>query len=132
MVWGARKRGKSSIQKVLQNLWKTINNVLLKHLCATRLRFTNLILTSGGDQNIDAVDASNVVFFSIDFYKILIPTLGRNQNCEFQRDGAHVGLKARFLILVSSGDQDFDKFEGDFRYNLLTSWNRKSHISNEF
>jgi len=114
MVWGARKRCKSSIQKVLQNLWKTIKSVLLKHLCATRLRFTNLILTSGGDQIIDAVDASKVVFFVSIFYKILIPTIGRDQNCELQRDGAHVCLKVRFLILVTSGDQYFDKFEGDF------------------
>ena len=104
---------KSSIQKVLQNQWKTIKSVLVKHLCATRLRFTNLILTSGGDQIIDAVDASNVVFVCIDVYKILIPTLGRNQNCEFQRDGAHVGLEVRFLILASGGDQYFNNFEGN-------------------
>ena len=100
---------------------KTIKNVLLKHLCATRLRSTNLILTSGGDQNIDAFDASKVVNFSTAVYKILIPTLGRNRNNEFQHDGAHVGLKVRVLILASGGGHLFGKFEGDFRYMLQTS-----------
>ncbi len=103
-----------SIEKVLQNLLKTIKTVLLRHLRATRLRFTNLILTSGGDQKSAVVYASKVLYFNIDFYEILIPTLGRDQNCELQRDGAHVGLKVRFLILVTSGDQYFDNFEGDF------------------
>ena len=93
---------------------KTINHALLKHFCATRLRSTNLILTNGGDQNHDVVDTSKISFVASFFHKILIPTLGRDQNCELQRDGAHVGLEVRFLILVTSGDQYFDKFEGDF------------------
>ena len=117
---GTRKRVKPIVQKILQNLWKTIKNVLLKHLFDSRVRFANLILTNGGDQNIDVFDASKVVFFCIDVYKILIPSLGRKQNCEFQRDGAHVGLKVRFLIMASGGDQYFVNFEGNICYILQT------------
>ena len=112
--WGTLKRVNVSIQKVLQNQLKTIKTVLLRHLRATRLRFTNLILTSGGDQKSAVIYASKVLYFNIDFYEILIPSLGRNQTFEFQHACAHVGREVRFLLLASGGAQYFDRFEGSF------------------
>ena len=110
--WGTRKGDTLSIQNILHNLCEINKNVLLKHLRATRLQFTNLIPTSGGDQNIDVCDASKVVIFSIDVCKILIPTLGEHQKYEFQRGYAHVGREMRFMLLASGGGQYFDRFEG--------------------
>ena len=100
---------------------------------STRLRFTNLILTSGGDQNSAVIDASKVLLFNIDFYKIFIPSLGRNQTFEFQRACAHVGREVRFLLLASGGAQYLDRFEGSIetpqKHFRVNSYFKRTEIS---
>ena len=99
---------------------------------STRLRFTNLILTSGGDQNSAVIDASKVLLFNIDVYKIFIPSLGRDQTFEFQRACAHVGREVRFLLLASGGAQYLDRFEGSIetpqKHFRVNSYLKRSEI----
>ncbi len=114
MVWGCPK-----------NNQKRTFEALLRRTLAT----TNLILTNGGDQNLDVLDASNAALFSIDVCKILIPSFGGNQKKQFQRDCAHVGREVRFSLLASGGDQYFDSFEGQMliRFAGVVKWENTYH-----
>ena len=92
-----------------------------------RLRFLFLIPTSGAAQYVDDLHVHQMVFFCVQIYKILIPTLGHNQKHETQRGYAHLKRKGLNVRPARGNNTIFYDFQTSFL--VLRRGLRKSKLT---